>query len=363
MRCKKNRVLFIMHELRLGGAERVITNVVNNFEDQDYEVHFCLFKKKGELIEHLNERIHLHILNSPRVIFGVFKLIRLIKRIKPILVLSSITHVNILLSILKKIPGISKYRIGVREVNNPSIRAKYLKKSRYLDIIYSKTINNLDFIVAQSSYMKKDLLETYRLNPNKIKVISNPIDTEIIERQLKESSKKRLFDDQKIKVLSVGGMRKQKNLTFLVEVFQYLNEKYHLYILGDGPEYSNLENLIKEKGLQEKVTLLGRDKNPYKYMDQADIFCLTSFYEGFPNVVIEANYCGKYVLAVRVPGVDDEVIEEGKNGSLLAEFDLEKFAKKIEDISKRQFDKNQIKFTTDKYRINKVVKEYKKLIG
>lgn len=339
-----------------------MTNIANNFSDEYYEVHFCLFKNKGELVGELDKRINLHILNSSRVMFGVFKLAKLIVRLEPIMVLSSITHINLLLSLMKIIPGLKKYYMGVREVNNPSIRAKYLRKSKMMDLLYSKTINNLDFIIAQSNYMKKDLMRTYRVNPNKIKVINNPIDVEVIDNRLKESLNAKLFDNNKINVLSIGSLKKQKNFSFLIETFQYLSDKFHLYILGDGQEYNLLKDLIEGKNLQDKVTLLGKDKNPYKYIDQADLFCLTSYYEGFPNVIIEANYCGKFALAVRVPGIDEEIITEGINGSLLDEFDKKKYANEIEYSVNVVRDKSRIKSTINKYRIENIIQEYKKLV-
>jgi len=358
----KKKVLFVMHELRLGGAERVMVNLANNFEDENTEVHFCIFRNRGQLISSLAPNIEFHCLNSSRVLTGTYSLAKLILKIQPDLILSSITHVNLLLSILKIFPGFRKFNFVSREPNNPSIRAKHIKKSKLLDTLYSRTINNFNKVIAQSEYMKEDILNSYKIRERKIKVIPNPLDTGYIDWKLIQKNDSPLFPSNKIKLLAVGGLRKQKNFSFLVESMKHLNEKFHLTIIGEGEERNLLEEVISENGLADKVTLLGEISNPYIYMEEADLLCMTSHYEGFPNVVLEANYCGTFALALRAPGVNEEVIINEVNGVLVEDYDKKHFSAMVEKYSQQKFSKQEIKNTIERYKVKNIVKKYKELI-
>ena len=97
---RKTKILFVMHQLNTGGAQRVILNLANNLNKKDYEVHLCLFKKKGELLQSLSTDVILHDLKSNKVINGLFKFINLVFKLKPQFVFSSITHVNLLISLI-----------------------------------------------------------------------------------------------------------------------------------------------------------------------------------------------------------------------------------------------------------------------
>jgi len=91
-------ILFVMHELNVGGAERVVSNLVNNIDHEAFEVHLCLFKKKGALVETIAREVIIHDLEASRVLLSPHKLWSLILKLKPKVVFSSITHVNLLLS-------------------------------------------------------------------------------------------------------------------------------------------------------------------------------------------------------------------------------------------------------------------------
>ncbi len=361
---KKNKILFVMHELGIGGAERVIVNLANNFDRNEYEIHLCLFKKKGALINSLSPDVIIHDLKAARVLTGVLSIMKLFYSLKPQVVLSSITHVNLLISIL--IPFLKhklKHTLFItREVNNPGIRSKYLKTSKFMDVIYKRTISNFDCIIAQSNFMKMDIVKSYGIDENKIKVISNPVDIKNIKNKLSQNTSNKLFNSNKKNILAVGRLRKQKGYDFLLRVMLELDQEYHLTIIGEGAERVALENLIAQYELSERVNLLGQITNPYIYMEEADIFVSASLYEGFPNVIIEANACGTFVVAHRCPGVDEEIIIDNLNGKLV-EFDNAKMmAETIRQVSRQNHDENIIKEIAQNFRAENIVKRYSELI-
>ena len=314
----KTKILFVMHELGLGGAERVITNIANNFNKELYDVHFCLFKKKGALIDDINEEITVHDLKAKSVLNSSIKYFKFILNLKPDVVFTSITHVNLLTSCLIPFLRIKKdICFFTREVNNPSVRYNYKLYSKFMDFFYRHTITNFNFIISQSNYMKMDIMSHYNIKEDKIYSVPNPLDISSIKRKILVDNNKFFFDKSKKNILAVGGLRKQKGYDKLLNIMKYLDESYQLTIIGEGPERLFLEGLIKQYKIESQVTLLGLKLNPYVFMRDCDLFVVSSNYEGFPNVIIEANVCGKFVVANNCPGINTEIIKEDINGIIL----------------------------------------------
>ncbi|HEY7867089.1 MAG TPA: glycosyltransferase, partial [Psychromonas sp.] len=332
---------------------------------EKFVVHLCLFKKKGSLLDELSEDVIIHDLHATRVITSAHKLIYLILRLKPAVVFTSITHVNLLLSML--IPllkiGLKNTLFITREVNIPSIRAEYMRKSKQMDYFYKRLIRNYDYIIAQSEFMRNDILNHYNVNENQLKIVNNPIDVKAINNKLKiiDLQSHGFFKADKINILTTGVLRKQKGFDILLRVMPLLDNRYHLNILGEGEERTLLEKLIKELKIADKVTLLGFKNNPYIYMERADIVALGSRYEGFPNVVLEANTCGKFVVAFECPGVGDEIIENEINGFLVPGEDVKAFAGAIEKYSNMKHDKEIIRATTNRYEVGNIVRHYENI--
>jgi len=362
---KKKTILFVMHEFSIGGAVRVVSHLANNLDRDKFVVHLCLFKKKGVILEELSNDVIIHDLKAGRVLTGAYKLLFLLLDIKPDVVFTSITHVNLLVSFFipltrRQLPNTI---FITREVNIPSIRAKYLPKSRQMDFFYKKFIKNYDYIIAQSQFMKDDILDSYHIPENKIKIINNPIDIHAIERKIDDvrQDKGQLFRSGTIAILAVGVLRRQKGFDRLLRVVPLLGRDYHLYILGEGPERQVLEEIIEELKIEDRVTLLGHSNNPYIYMKKADFVVLSSRYEGFPNVILEANACGKFVVAFACPGVSEEIIQNNLNGLLVECGNIEKLADAIKRFPIIAKDEKKIRDTTDRYRVENVVKEYENI--
>jgi len=357
----KKLVLVIMHELSVGGAERVTLNLANNLDRNKYIVHFALFKKKGLFVDYLKEDIIIHDLNAKRVITSSHKLFFLILKLKPNIVFTSITHVNLLVGAF--IPFIRVFCVKImfvtREVNIPSTRATHISRSKKIDWIYKILIRNFDTIIVQSLFMKDDIINYYKVKSSKIVVINNILNTLDIHKSiLMNANHGSLFKSNKINVLAVGNLKSQKGFDRLLQIINLVNDNYHFTIIGEGECRDSLENIITELNIKDRVSLLGFKKNPYKYMNKADILVLTSRYEGFPNVILEANACGKFVIAFDCPGVSTEIIKNGINGVLVADGDYESFAQAIYKYANISHSKELILESTQKYKVINTLKQY-----
>ena len=350
---KKTKILFIVPSMRGGGAERVISTLLQHLDKDKFELNLALITKEGKFLGDIPNHVNIIDLNSKRVRNSIFKIIKTINTTKVDIVFSTLGHLNLLISMIR--PFLSKKIVFIgRESNTVSVINKQSKSPKLFDFLYNTFYNNFDHIIAQAKYMKKDLVKNYKIQDSKITVINNPIDFGKIEK-LANISSEDLFDKNKINLLAVGRLSHQKGFDTLIEILKELDNKYCLSILGLGPDEEKLKSMIKELNLESKVKLLGFKDNPYIYMKQADIFVLSSRFEGFPNVVLEANACQTPVVAFDCPGGTEEIIINGENGYLAKCQNKKDFISKIDSIDlNKKIDKKIL----IKYEVSQIVNSY-----
>lgn len=329
-------ILFILPDLSQGGAERVITTIVNHLDRKIYEPKLILFEKKGFYLDYLNKDVEIIELKTSRIRYSIFKIIPLIRKLKPEIVFTGWGEISAFLSPF--IPFFSKTKFIARETNVVSEHVKR-KEIRFFYRFY----NNFHRIIAQSDDMKNDLVQNIGIKTEKIIKINNPVDFDLIQSKLNSNNNNKLFSADFKNVVVVGNLAQRKGFDLLLNVFGFLkNEKVKLYVLGDGTEKSNL--LEQKESLElDNVEFLGVQENPFVYMEQADLFVLSSRYEGFPNVLLEAGACGAYSLANDCPGGIREIIQHQVNGEISDINDAENFAKKIVELVGQIHQKELIK--------------------
>ena len=164
-----------------------------------------------------------------------------------------------------------------------------------------------------------------------------------INEKLTTSEKPETFNDNFKNIVTIGNLSSRKGFDNLLKVFSHLkNERILLHVLGDGRDKDLLHQMKSDLGL-ENVIFHGQQKNPYHFLKFADLFILSSRYEGFPNVLLEAGACGTYSLANNCPGGITEIIQPGINGEISNIENHEEFASKILSILKETHDSEAIK--------------------
>ncbi|WP_368263391.1 glycosyltransferase, partial [Clostridium disporicum] len=183
---------------------------------------------------------------------------------------------------------------------------------------HKKCYNKFQKIICVSNSVKDSLVKKYNISKEKVKVQYNPIDKESII--LKANENCTLIDSNKFTIISVGRLVHQKGYDRLLKIINNLkNEidiKFELIILGEGQERENLEQFIKANDLEEYVKLLGFEKNPYKFIKQADLFVCSSRAEGFSLVIAEALVLGIPVISTNCSG-PNELLNFGEYGMLV----------------------------------------------
>lgn len=349
-----------MPSLTGGGAERVMLTLIKHIDKEKFLPVFVLMKKEGrfvDVIETLPTEVEVIDLDATQARYAIFKIAKMIKQIKPDIVFSTLGYLNLLIALIKPFYS-KKIKFISRESNTVSIENKQEKYPKIFDWLYKNVYNNFDLIITQSKYMRDDLVENFGTDKERTMVIHNPVDIESILTKSREIETT-LYNETKINLVAAGRLSLQKGFDILVKSMSHLDDKFHLTILGEGEDKSTLENQIKTLGLEDKITLSGFQSNPYAYMEQADFFILSSRYEGLPNVVLESNVCGTPCVAFASPGGTAEVIEDGKTGVLVYEFDALSLAKAITQASKMYFDTHYIQeYCKLNFNVEKIVNAY-----
>lgn len=302
------KIFFIIPSIAGGGAERVFVNLVNEIDKSVFDVTLIYLFDELNAYK-VSKDIHTININSNRARNASFKIIKLIRKEKPALVISTLGHLNMMLLILKKtFPRNTK--LIIRQTNIMSLRKSESKIQQIKQKVLNKFYNNADKIICQSEFMKKDFMEFTNIQKN-VKKIYNPVDVESILIKSKEIVDYNFTSGQK-NFFFVGRLNEVKRIPLIIDAFENYHKKNNeskLYILGEGPERKKLEAYIEKYKLTDSVKLLGFQQNPYKWILHADLFIMASKHEGMPNVLLETIALEIPVLILKHPGGTEEIMK------------------------------------------------------
>jgi glycosyltransferase involved in cell wall biosynthesis len=181
--------------------------------------------------------------------------------------------------------------------------------------------NLADAIATTSQGVSDDLMRHFGVRASAIRIVHNPIDfaamTEAVAEPLDASDEKAWTHPA---IVSAGRLAEAKNFALLIDAMALLRRRVpaRLFILGQGDQEERLRQQIGALGLSDAVTLCGFQRNPWKYIARADVFALTSRYEGFGNVLVEAMACGVPVVVTSSPG-PLEIVRDEVDGVIVPE--------------------------------------------
>jgi len=298
----------LSNSLSSGGGEKIAAILCEEIRKEGINVVFtCL--EKNDFYSINNDKVYYlsdHTGTDESAFKKLFFLLVFALRLKKLLKKENISVVQSHLyranyiNILAKLLG-SGHRA---QIVNHGIVSRY-KKEKLVGKINLFLIKNLygraDQVVFPSKGMMLDLKMMHNFR-NDMQVINNPFDINRILKQKQEAFKEDefIFNKQKKYLIVVGRLEKVKRVSDVIKAVDKLKKKFRsveLIILGEGPEKSNILKLIDRLHLDQKVHLLGRVTNPFKYIAKADILISASEYEGFSNVIVEAFISGTAVIS------------------------------------------------------------------
>ena len=306
----RKKVLFFLFG-GVGGAERMTVNIGKMLPWGEYYVMFVVCGQSTSILKFIPDEYQViripwrNIHMFPRLRMG-----RVILSEKPDFVFSSTAGLNIL---LLQVAKFLKVKCIVRNDNMVNYVSLQTQKKM------AKTYRTAYRVIAQQEEMQQDLINLIGTDNQHVVCLHNPLDLSNILPKLDEPSPYQ--DNDCIKYLWVGNYLPTKGHDIITEAFKIVhrnNPKTHLYFIGNivetAPNYIKTKQIVEDAKLQDYVHFVGHQSNPYKWMKYCDCFVLPSRIEGLPNVLIEAMYIGRPVVASVCIPVIDRMVEEGYNG-------------------------------------------------
>ena len=341
------RIALFLYGLTGGGATRRVFSLAKGFGERGHEVDLVVVDPRGPLLEEV-KKAPLNLVPLRGVVFSlplkrrlkislaVPSLAAYLRERRPEVFLSAANHAHLtavkawlragrpsalILRLSNHLSGSLKWDKGPR-------RALAVLKRRAIGKFYPLA----DFWVAVSRYVLEDALGLMDYPRARTRVIYNPIPVEEIRARAKDTPPHPWLQDKRFPVvLGAGRLSPQKDFSTLIRAFFRVIQKKEarLIILGKGKEKKSLLSLVRKLGLTGRVSLPGFFENPWSFMARADVFVLSSRYEGLPGVLLEALALGCPVVSTDCLGGCAEILEGGKYGPLVPIGDEEALSRAI----------------------------------
>ena len=317
------RVTVFIPSLHQGGAERVVVDLANGLTSRgDHVQVVTMHADRGVLREELSPLVSCDALGASSFKDAIFKLARLYDRDRPDVVLGTL-YMNDIAAVIARY--FSRHRPRIVAGAHNSLRHKIQfpdnRKDKHLLLPLSRLfLRRADLVVGVSKGVTDEIRELVGLKSAKTMTIYNPVYRPEIEQKAEEVVEHPWLakDRDAPALVSVGRLVEQKGLPDLIDALRLVRNArpVRLLIVGDGPMRLALEAQVDRLGLRDDIDFVGTQSNPFKFMSRADLFVLSSHWEGLGNVVVEALAVGCAVVATDCDFGPNEILEDGRFGIL-----------------------------------------------
>ncbi|MGD1950363.1 MAG: glycosyltransferase [Leptolyngbyaceae cyanobacterium] len=378
------KVALLLHDLEKGGMQAVCLKLVKALsEHPDLEIELVLSNQMGGFLNQLPSNLKTINLGIPFQLCLKYSykltvaLSRYLRQSKPDIILSNLPFVNVI-TLLAQGVSFSKVRTILIEHTLPLERSLEQESESSLGRRFTGVVTKMTqllyphaaCIVTPSHGMAKEIAQAIGLkiyHNHKLEVIYNPV----VDDQLHQKAKAPLehpwfLENQPPVFLAVGRLTPQKDYATLLHGFALLRQQMpaRLIILGDGPMRSHLESLVETLDIKADVLLPGFVDNPYAYMSRASAFVLSSVWETFGVVLVEALACGCPVISTDCDYGPTEILENGKYGILVPVRDCQALAEAMEvTLAQLNYDRENLRTRAHTFSLEQAVNQYLKIMG
>lgn len=357
-----------------GGAERVMLHLAKGFTERGFAVDLVVARAEGAYLSTLPDNIRLVNLEakSPILLFKTLALKQYLKQEQPAFLISTLDIFSSA-TWAKRLSGVNTQVVMCVQTylsqQFQDRHAMLMQKIKWS--VVQRFYPWADAIITASEGVARDIEKNTKIPIQQMTVIHNPVVTPDFAQKAQEGIDHPWFEEgQPPVLLGVGRIVKQKNFATLIRAFALVRQhcQARLMILGDvdsrEPEVKpNLEQLIEKFDLQDDVTFLGFVENPYAYMAKANLFVLSSIYEGFGNVVAEAIAAGTPVVSTDCESGPAEILNDGQYGSLVPVGDYEAMAHAIIATLNHPIDTQSLKSRSQAFTIDCIVHQYLEVLN
>jgi glycosyltransferase involved in cell wall biosynthesis len=333
---RRLKVVFVVPSLHGGGAERAAITLLSGIPAASYDLTLYLFAREGPYLDQIPAHVRL-VVGSRGRIGRLLALRRYVADERPDVVVSFLSHFTVYAAVRSARSG-ARYVVSQQTplsgfLEDADYHWRRPLNRRVFETVARTVYPAVDVIAATSSGVADDLVANFGVRREQIKIVHNPVDVSAVEARAAEAIDPALIDDDRPTIVTAGRLADAKNLPLLVASLERLAGKvaFRAWILGQGDLEGDLRRRVSAAGLEEHVTLLGFQANPWKFMSRATVFVLTSRYEGFGNVLIEAMACGLPVVSTASYGTRD-IVRHEETGLLVERHEPEAVAEALERV-------------------------------
>ena len=352
------KIGFCINSLEMGGAERLLVDIVNAlYETKEYEIHILTkLKSNSYFFNLIKDKIKYDFLLEKKSEDFFSKTRDSI--LKKINFKKFSDKVDIIIDFLD-----GDFFSYIERIKNKEkiiwlhLSYEKLKIRKKID----KKLSAYNKIIVIADDMEKELLDA-RKDLKNICKIDNFIDYQEIDKKLNEELKIDFDFNQKYFLTVCRLNEEQKDVKTLIEAFSLYKGDEKLVIAGDGPDRKMLEDLCIEKNIKDKVIFLGMIDNPFIFMKNSQAFILSSKVEGFGLVLVEALYCGTKVISSDCPTGPSQILLNGEAGELFEVSNVTELLNKLEIIHNKEYNKAKIEETLERYTRENFINNFRKVI-
>ncbi|SIS10421.1 glycosyltransferase [Natronorubrum thiooxidans] len=351
-----SRICLFVYSFTGGGAEKMMVNVANELHAREYQVELVLVDATGPYKSLVDPEIDVSEIGGSNTIEIQYNLWKYLRNNETDVLLSTMEIPNIVSVVATRPLSIP---VVLRIANINSMKERH-GKYQLIPILKRLTYSYAESIVTISDGVAHDLAGITDIDETRMRTIYNSaFDPEIPENSREPVDHEWLNDDDKNVVIGVGSLKPQKDFSTLLDaIHQIENDNSHLIILGKGDLKQDLVQQANELGIRDRISFPGFVDNPYAYMAKADVFALSSAWEGFGNVIVEAMACETPVVCTDCPGGPAEILDDGTYGPLVPVGDDAAMAEAIQEMLDDPTDTEPLVSRAQDFTIEKIVDQY-----
>ncbi len=362
------KIMIVLHDLRGGGAEKMMVRLANQLAKEGDEVEVVLLTQGGVNKDFLSDSVMLTELGANRTMLAVFPLKRHIRQSQPDAVLAVLTHVNVVAAIACFMLNMT-HKLTVSERNNfsmdKSVNGGLVMKATYLiaPLIYRLLPNP---VIAVSRGVADDLIDHSIVRDKDVVTAPNPVITEQTEMAAQQTPEHPwLLHKTEPVIVAVGRLSHQKGFDMLLSALAKLRQDMNcrLVVFGEGELRDDLQQQSKQLGIEEAVSFAGYTDNPLAEVKHADLFVLSSRFEGSPNGLVEAMSVGTPVVAFDCPHGPREILTQQLADNLVEYRNVDSLVNAIKrELNKSKKNPGLFTQAVDIYRATVSAQKYRNLI-
>jgi glycosyltransferase involved in cell wall biosynthesis len=363
---KDGPIAIFLPSLAGGGAERVMLNLARGLAESGMQVDLLIASSQGPLRPEPVAGQRVVELGASGALSALPGLARYLRTGHPRVLLSAMEHGNLVSLWAKALAGSSVAVIATVHVDLPARwkREPPRGRTRLFPLLIRHYYPKAQAIVAVSQGAATGLHAAVRLGPEQVRVIHNPIVSgELVELAGMPATHPWFLAEEPV-FLGVGRLVPQKDFVTLIRAFARVRDRVpaRLLILGEGPEHAHLLRLARKLDVHDSVELPGFVSNPYAFMRRAAAVVLSSSYEGFGNVLVEAMACGTAVVSTDCPSGPAEILEGGRYGPLVAVGDVDRLADAMIEVLQHPPDRDRLRGRAEEFSVASVAQQYLRLM-